>query len=88
MVSRLPKIDKNGEVGDLSTVDPAVFKPFSELPEGLRVKLRGRPKAEETKERVAIRLSREVVAAFRASGRGWQTRINSVLLDWLREHRP
>ena len=43
MVSRLPVIDDDGEVGDLSEVDPALFKPFQELPASLLAKLRGRP---------------------------------------------
>lgn len=43
----------------------------------------GRPKAETTKERITIRLSSEVLAQFRATGPGWQTRINSALESWL-----
>lgn len=46
----------------------------------------GRPKAEVTKEAVNIRLSPEVLAAFRASGAGWQTRIDAALRQWLTEH--
>jgi uncharacterized protein (DUF4415 family) len=88
MASRLPVIDKNGEVGDLSGADPKLFKPISELPKSLQTKLRGRPKAAATKERIAIRLSPEVVAAFRASGKGWQTRIDAALKDWLKTHSP
>ena len=40
---------------------------------GLLAKLRstGRPKAEVTKERITIRLSPDVLSAFRASGSGW-----------------
>ena len=41
------------------------------------------PNKKQTKEQVAIRLDREVVGAFRASGPGWQTRINTVLKEWL-----
>ena len=79
MVSRLPVIDKDGEVGDLSEVDPKLFKPFSELPQSLQTKLRGRPKAASPKEAVKIRLDADVLAALRASGDGWQTRINDTL---------
>jgi uncharacterized protein (DUF4415 family) len=43
----------------------------------------GRPKAEITKERITIRLSAEVLAQFRATGPGWQTRINTALESWL-----
>jgi uncharacterized protein (DUF4415 family) len=35
-----------------------------------------------------IRLSPEVSAAFRATGPGWQTRIDEALKDWLRTHKP
>jgi uncharacterized protein (DUF4415 family) len=46
----------------------------------------GRPKAEVTKERITIRLSREVVTQFRATGEGWQTRIDSALRQFIAEH--
>ena len=35
-----------------------------------------------------IRLSPEVVQAFRSAGDGWQTRIDAALKDWLRTHSP
>ncbi|MBE0475313.1 BrnA antitoxin family protein [Rhodoferax sp.] len=79
MVSRLPVIDDDGEVGDLSKVDPSAFKPFSALPASLQAKLRGRPKAATTKEPIKIRLDADVVQALRATGDGWQTRINDTL---------
>lgn len=88
MVSRLPVIDEDGEVGDLSAVDPSLFKPFSALPASLQAKLRGRPKAAVTKERITIRLSPDVVQTFRATGDGWQTRVNEALRDWLKTHSP
>lgn len=47
----------------------------------------GRPRAAVTKERVTIRLSRDVVERFRASGDGWQTRVDTALRDWLKTHR-
>lgn len=62
--------------------------PFSSLPESLQAKLRGRPKAAVTKERITIRLSPEVVERFRASGDGWQTRVDAALKDWLKTHSP
>ena len=38
------------------------------------------------KEHVAIRFDTDVLAAFRATGKGWQTRINAALKDWLKDH--
>ncbi|MEY4736542.1 MAG: hypothetical protein RL302_861 [Pseudomonadota bacterium] len=52
---------------------------FSELSTTLQTKLRGRPKALATKEPVKIRLDADILAALRASGDGWQTRINDTL---------
>lgn len=43
---------------------------------------RGRPVgsvAEQTKEKVNLRLDPDVLDALRASGRGWQTRVNDLL---------
>jgi BrnA antitoxin of type II toxin-antitoxin system len=39
------------------------------------------------KQSVAIRLDPDVLAAFRADGPGWQTRMNAVLREWV-ESRP
>jgi len=40
---------------------------------------RGRPKSKHPKQAVSLRLDQAVVAHFRRSGRGWQSRINAVL---------
>lgn len=49
---------------------------------------RGRPAGSGAKEQVAIRFDHDVLAAFRAAGPGWQTRMNEALKDWLRTHSP
>lgn len=49
---------------------------------------RGRPPSAVTKERITIRLSPDVVQQFRASGDGWQTRVDSALKEWLKTHTP
>lgn len=46
----------------------------------------GRPKAEVTKELITIRLSHDVVSKFRATGQGWQTRMDSALRQYIAEH--
>jgi len=40
---------------------------------------RGRPKSAARKEPVSLRLDPDVVAHFRRTGRGWQSRINAIL---------
>jgi uncharacterized protein (DUF4415 family) len=47
----------------------------------------GRPAGSGNKEQVALRLDRDVLAAFRADGPGWQTRMNAALRQWLTQHR-
>ncbi len=41
------------------------------------------PNKNPTKEQVAIRFDRDVLSAFRSSGPGWQTRMNTALKEWL-----
>jgi len=50
--------------------------------------MRGRPTSENPKVFTAIRFDSDVLLAFKASGRGWQTRINAALKDWLATHSP
>ena len=40
---------------------------------------RGRPKSPRPKQPVSLRLDADVISHFRRTGRGWQSRINSVL---------
>ena len=52
----------------------------ADLYEGAKLVRRGgRPKKAAPKEAVNIRLDPDVLAHFRAGGRGWQSRINGVL---------
>ncbi len=53
------------------------------LMDGERVVRRGRPTG-SNKQQVAIRLDRDVLQHFKASGAGWQTRINEALKEWVR----
>jgi uncharacterized protein (DUF4415 family) len=47
---------------------------------------RGRPKAETTKVFTAIRLDADVLEAFKSTGKGWQTRVNIALRQFITEH--
>lgn len=40
---------------------------------------RGRPKSSKTKQPVLLRLDQDIVARFKQSGDGWQTRMNDAL---------
>ena len=45
------------------------------------------PQKAPTKVRVSLRLSREVVEYFRATGDGWQTRMDGELLEMVHKHK-
>ena len=49
---------------------------------------RGRPAADSKRPTLNMRIDADVLAAFKATGPGWQTRINAALKDWLRGHSP
>jgi uncharacterized protein (DUF4415 family) len=46
----------------------------------------GRPPKEKPKEQVSVRYDADVLEAFRATGEGWQTRMNDALRTYLKEH--
>ena len=87
-----PLTNEKGEVRELSAADLRRFKSAHEvLPASLQktlgMKQRG-PQKTPTKQMTTIRLSPEVMSAFKATGAGWQTRIDGALKDWLKTNRP
>jgi len=47
----------------------------------------GRPKLAKPKEQLTLRLDADVVNAFRATGKGWQARINALLLEVVQDEK-
>lgn len=86
MKKRKPLTDKDGEVRELTAEDIRAMRPMAEVlpPELVKIILsrkRGErgPQKTPTKQQVTLRLDRDVVDRFRATGPGWQSRINNVL---------
>jgi uncharacterized protein (DUF4415 family) len=48
--------------------------------------LRGRPKSESKKLLLSVRYSPEVVAYFKSTGEGWQSRMDGVLREYVERH--
>lgn len=69
---------------DAPELDDAFFG-RADLYHGDKLIRRGRPYATTTKKPVTLRLSPEVIEAFKAGGKGWQTRINEVLLQHIKQ---
>lgn len=96
MGNRLPLIDKEGEVRELKKEDFARAHPASEvLPEILGQEVaaellkpkQGGPQKKPRKTSTTIPLDVEVLEAFKAMGKGWQTRINNVLKDYVKSRK-
>jgi len=88
MPKRVPLTRPDGEVRELKSEDIKSFRPGAALPAALQQKLGVRgPQKAPTKERITIRLSRDVVERFRATGDGWQSRVDAALQDWLKRQK-
>lgn len=48
--------------------------------------LRGRPKSASTKQLISVRYSPEVLAYFKSTGEGWQSRMDRVLREYVTRH--
>lgn len=88
-VVELPTPSEDAAITAAALSDPDALPLTDEEWEAVKPTLRiGRPPSTgPLKVPTTIRLSPEVSAAFRATGRGWQTRIDEALKDWLRTHR-
>ena len=68
--------------------DYANARPFREVFPDLAASIdakrkAGRPKATAPKQTIALRVAPDVLAAFKATGPGWQTRMQEALRDWV-----
>ena len=77
---------------DLKKVDAHVIKPdeYDDAPEltdaqiadatvTIGIRPRGRPKSENRKAAISLRVDADVLDAFKSTGEGWQTRMNGIL---------
>jgi len=65
--------------------DAVVSHSLPELREKLAMRRRG-PGHAPRKEPTTIRFDPEVLSALRATGRGWQKRVNDVMKEWVARH--
>jgi uncharacterized protein (DUF4415 family) len=88
MKKKLPLTNDDGEVRELTAEDLSTFKSAQEvLPISLQNKLGVRgPQKSPKKIATTIRLSPDVLETFKATGDGWQTRIDTSLRQFILEH--
>ena len=81
----MPTLEENCRLVDAAKADPDA-QPLT--PRQLKkmvplAAVRGRPPSGNTKLLVSVRYSPEVIAYFRATGDGWQSRMDEVLKDYV-----
>ncbi len=81
-VLELPSDEEEKAINAGIAADPDTYELTDEEFKNLRPV--GRPKAEVTKERITIRLSADVIEFFRSTGKGWQTRMDEALREYVR----
>jgi len=79
------KIADDPDAPELSDVDLSQGRPFRvvfpELAESIALEKarRGRPNVAAPRQQISVRLDPEVIAYYKATGKGWQTRMNNDL---------
>ncbi len=78
-------IASDPEAPEATDNELAQARPFSgafpTLADATHRNMGGRPRTENPKIAVSLRLDQDVVARFKASGPGWQTRMNRALRE-------
>ena len=79
----LPTPEEDAAIQAGIAKDPSTYELGAAAFKQLR---RGRPLGSGTKTQITLRLDVDVVDKFKASGDGWQTRINEALKSWVQSH--
>lgn len=83
-----PTPEEDAAILAAATADPDA-QPLTDAQLAAMVPLRsllGRPKAEKKKLLLSVRYSPEVVDFFKATGKGWQSRMDGVLKEYVARH--
>ena len=76
------QIAADPDAPELTDEQIAQGRPFAEAFPELMANMkrgRGRPPAAEPLQQISIRLEPSVIAKFKATGKGWQSRVNQIL---------
>ena len=86
-VLQLPTREEDALITAAANADPDA-QPLTDAEwEKVKPRLRrGRPPGSGTKAQVTLRLDVDVLEKFKASGEGWQTRINDALKSLVQTH--
>lgn len=86
MSAKLPKFAPSWVDPDDAPEITTAWVVEADLYAGDKLVRRGRPPKDSTKVLTTLRLDPDVVAGLRATGSGWQTRVNDAMREWLKTH--
>ncbi|HTJ91481.1 MAG TPA: BrnA antitoxin family protein [Pararobbsia sp.] len=82
-----PTDEEDAAINRGIAADPDAYEvPSEDFKKLKRLGARGRPKLENPKVSLTVRYDADIIDAFKATGDGWQTRMNDALRDWLATH--
>jgi uncharacterized protein (DUF4415 family) len=82
--SPAPPLDSQYFAAAKDVLPPVFWDAMAELQ---KTKPMGRPPIANPKQRISLRLDAELLAALRATGKGWQTRVNHLLMTAMEQNR-
>lgn len=84
----IPQTDWDAvDIPDMSGVPFTGIRSEGRSPTEVATVMRRGKQKKPTKERITIRFSRNVLESFRATGRGWQTRMDDAMKEWIKTHK-
>ena len=87
--AELPVEDAENPRTDPSDWENAIIShSYEELREKLTERRRRGPQKAPLKVATTIRFDADVLAALKATGKGWQSRVNAVMREWIATHPP
>lgn len=82
----LPTVEEDAAITAAALSDPDA-QPLSDEQLSKMRPMRGRPPVEVKRPMVSMRLDPDVLAHLRASGKGWQTKVNALLREAVEQGR-
>jgi uncharacterized protein (DUF4415 family) len=85
----MPTDEEDAAINRGIAEDPDTYEvPTEDFKKMKRLGARGRPRLDVPKVQLTVRYDADIVDTFKATGDGWQTRMNDALRDWLKDHQP
>ena len=86
-MTRPPLTDEDGEMRELTAEDMKLFRPIAEVAPGLADAMKamrnkgGRPRVDAPRAHITFRWDPDLVASIKATGRGFNARVEKIIRE-------